>query len=1006
MRPTKYDKEAGKYKPGDEGWFNIGGAQAYVGSDGEIEHACPGLEGENITDIINESDASRDRREAKQEAAEKAGWEPERTEDARKTFEDAKEEAPDGHFVIFKKGSRYYVFGEEARILNELTNTGDGDKAEFREDAREYQLERLASEGYDVAIFEEQDGDEEEAELTDIEPALPEEQKPNEEREEDASATRSDRELEALPADGDNDGDNDPNAGNVPDMPSVGQGDAIPGENQPGDSENEGASDPQPPGPLRGMFEKLANTRDARKTGSVSTDQLNDSYAKRVYEHMQDIERNGDGFGDVYDLSDETGHDGALGYHSPAGVLVMLPPHFKNDSWEVRFATEQSRGDVEKPAEEPVAAAQDVPPGQGDGPGAFKQIGPDPSTIDPSEFIKASDWVRQERETYFQDGNLVARSRETPVSGLQIPEVGTWKVDDDFKGNHGRYIEQLQEVDPGSLILPEGDYAEDEKLNPEGRGDDAKQYAEWLKEGKEPPPINVVETEDGGLRVTDGHRRAAAAKMAGQKVKAWISPSVPVPGIKTPDGKPIYTGLTDELAGFTWNEEASQDSDLEPRQESPVTEEAPSQEEAPDGKDSYDSMSREELLAENTRRIPGMEKLYAMESDEELREGLRKDDLRREEDQRNIDDQDAGMSKESNLKKFRKKHMEKFDRQARVFRMEDGPREAIQAKMDQYVSGKHPDGKRMKQWEADNLRREIFNDIIDAKGWKNNARMKIQPPPEQPKPEKAPKEVAPEGKKEEKNQRKGWKPERRGKVPTKYNPKTKLGAKIIDAMGDDKQAQEALFDTMKRNYDLEKDYVDQYNGELSQLINQFTASGAGETEVNRGGKKTTRKDNRAAQRLLGQLSQARDAEDVKDFDLIHDMAMSTDDRGQMIYPTLMSGFHQGEGSAEKADTEQHLLEAMADGFKKYPAFGGEENFNQALSELAEEEARYASRKEAPDQEEDDWDHGFDDGPVGEGEIPDWMAENYSRRGAKSRYFRDSYQKWLRAKYSRWVKWHK
>jgi hypothetical protein len=186
--------------------------------------------------------------------------------------------------------------------------------------------------------------------------------------------------------------------------------------------------------------------------------------------------------------------------------------------------------------------------------GGFSVHGKHPAEL-AGQMVRGSDVNKQQRSAYVNEagGRNEHSSRSTPADAGSH-EVGTWKVDNDFEGNHGRFIEQLQELDPHTLELPEGDYANQPKHNPEGRRDDAVRYAEWIKQGHQAPEISVNETDAGGLRVTDGHRRVAAAKMAGVPIRAWISPNVPIPGMKTPDGKPIYTGLTDRLAGFTWQD--------------------------------------------------------------------------------------------------------------------------------------------------------------------------------------------------------------------------------------------------------------------------------------------------------------------------------------------------------------------------------------------------------------------------------------------------------------------
>jgi hypothetical protein len=152
-------------------------------------------------------------------------------------------------------------------------------------------------------------------------------------------------------------------------------------------------------------------------------------------------------------------------------------------------------------------------------------------------------------------------SRTTPAPQLGL-RVGMWMVDDGYKGIYGREIAQLRELDPNTLQLTESDYtkppAETNWESP-GRGDDARRYAEWMQQGLTPPPITVVETEAGNLRVTDGHRRTAAAKLSGQKILAWVWPAMDHPrGLRQNNGEAglgpvLRVGLTYEGAtGRVW----------------------------------------------------------------------------------------------------------------------------------------------------------------------------------------------------------------------------------------------------------------------------------------------------------------------------------------------------------------------------------------------------------------------------------------------------------------------
>ena len=158
----------------------------------------------------------------------------------------------------------------------------------------------------------------------------------------------------------------------------------------------------------------------------------------------------------------------------------------------------------------------------------------------PDQMVKESDYQKAERNAYTTD----ASARTTPAQMPSYP-VGTWKVDDTYRGMYGSDVEHLQEFDPSALVPTEDNV----ETNAEGRGADADRYAEWARSGEhgEPPPIRVVQAEDGSMRVTDGHRRLAAAKKNGQKVKAWVSYAAHT-GRTDSNGNPMVTGLTHEMA--------------------------------------------------------------------------------------------------------------------------------------------------------------------------------------------------------------------------------------------------------------------------------------------------------------------------------------------------------------------------------------------------------------------------------------------------------------------------
>jgi hypothetical protein len=168
--------------------------------------------------------------------------------------------------------------------------------------------------------------------------------------------------------------------------------------------------------------------------------------------------------------------------------------------------------------------------------------------IDEAEYFNDRDIYDLEANPYIDKAGFVVASSRTTPNPNTFPPVGSWRISA-LNGSYGREIEQLVELPIAKLRLTELDSAG--KLDPVKRGDDER-YAEWLKEGKRPPPIQVVQTDRGTLNVTDGHRRALAAKLAGKDtIEAWVNYAVPTPSgsrINSDPTKPfIRTGMTYEM---------------------------------------------------------------------------------------------------------------------------------------------------------------------------------------------------------------------------------------------------------------------------------------------------------------------------------------------------------------------------------------------------------------------------------------------------------------------------
>ena len=134
----------------------------------------------------------------------------------------------------------------------------------------------------------------------------------------------------------------------------------------------------------------------------------------------------------------------------------------------------------------------------------------------------------QEHE-YFQalhaPYNSKASSRFTPHDGQGVTfPVGTWRAAS-FTGIYGQEVAELCSIPLRCLMTPEGDYSQPPTSYQERtRFEDSARYAEWLQAGRTPPPIEVLQNAAGLLVVKNGHRRVAAAKLAGQThITAWVS---------------------------------------------------------------------------------------------------------------------------------------------------------------------------------------------------------------------------------------------------------------------------------------------------------------------------------------------------------------------------------------------------------------------------------------------------------------------------------------------------
>lgn len=126
-------------------------------------------------------------------------------------------------------------------------------------------------------------------------------------------------------------------------------------------------------------------------------------------------------------------------------------------------------------------------------------------------------------ELHKRDEYAAPSNTETPTSDFEKFPLGTAMLDEFMKGNsRDADVSFLKEVDPNDLELTE---AEDGVR----KRQDYQDYVAWMKQGIEPPPIYVMEREDGKLNAVN-RRRTLAAREAGINLKAWFSPINPETG--------------------------------------------------------------------------------------------------------------------------------------------------------------------------------------------------------------------------------------------------------------------------------------------------------------------------------------------------------------------------------------------------------------------------------------------------------------------------------------------
>lgn len=129
--------------------------------------------------------------------------------------------------------------------------------------------------------------------------------------------------------------------------------------------------------------------------------------------------------------------------------------------------------------------------------------------------------------------------RVLPFEQADAAQPNDW-VRDPWRINDRQPVTQMRELSLDDLYLPELNAGQ---IAPEKRRF-MPEYIERARSGEQPPPITVIEMENGRLRVIDGHRRVLAAREAGvPTIRARISPLL--------DGSEVYEDMIEAYLART-----------------------------------------------------------------------------------------------------------------------------------------------------------------------------------------------------------------------------------------------------------------------------------------------------------------------------------------------------------------------------------------------------------------------------------------------------------------------
>lgn len=302
-RSTLDDTESQSSDSRQAGWKTIGGgASVFIDDAGKITAGCPGLVEEDVDDLVDESDASRARRDHRQDVAEAKGLEGDDLGpgDAKKLEEHPHPETgrdADGEPKPPAKAPRWAQSEAEAYrppVSPEVAALRDRLQAKLSPPAPP-KLSPPAPP----------------AELPESFPTL----------------------AKPLPAG------------------QPGQDDTIGDRNS--------AAEPHlvrvPDKSLGAAMRSLHGLRDNRRHGHVATEEMSPELASRLHATIAAAIAKPDGFGEAYDLKKQ-----GLGYASPAGSMIVRPPAKKGGAWHVSYTAQTEIVGGKSKKEESTADSADV----------------------------------------------------------------------------------------------------------------------------------------------------------------------------------------------------------------------------------------------------------------------------------------------------------------------------------------------------------------------------------------------------------------------------------------------------------------------------------------------------------------------------------------------------------------------------------------------------------------------------------------------------------------------